>query len=83
MTTTELRTSISADLDLLSVEMLENVSNYVKRLARRSRNVKVPRHHVKMEDALSFVKSLSVTGGMPIPADERGIDSLLEEKYCK
>ena len=64
MTTTELRTSISADLDLLSVEML-------------------PRHHVKMEDALSFVKSLSVTGGMPVPADERGIDSLLEEKYCK
>ena len=72
MTTTELRTSISADLDLLSVEMLENVSNYVKRLARRSRNVKVPRHHVKMENALSFVKSLSVTGGMPVPADERG-----------
>lgn len=31
MTTLELRTSITADLDQMSVEMLENVSRYVKR----------------------------------------------------
>jgi hypothetical protein len=31
MTTLELRTSIKADLDQMSVEMLENVSRYVKR----------------------------------------------------
>ena len=32
MTTIELRTSIAAELDQMSVEMLESVSRYVKRL---------------------------------------------------
>ena len=32
MTTIELRTSIAADLDQMSVEMLESVSRYVSRL---------------------------------------------------
>ena len=37
MTTLELRTSITAELDQMSVEMLESVSRYVKRLRRHSR----------------------------------------------
>lgn len=36
MTTIELRTSIVEDLDQMSVEMLESVSRYVKRLRRHS-----------------------------------------------
>ena len=70
MTTLELRTSITADLDQMSVEMLENVSRYVKRLRRR-------------EAAMLFVKNLSVSGGESVPADERGIDALITEKYDK
>ena len=37
MTTIELRTSIAADLDRMSVEMLESVSRYVRRLRRHAR----------------------------------------------
>ena len=37
MTTVELRTSIAAELDQMSVEMLESVSRYVSRLRRRAR----------------------------------------------
>jgi len=37
MTTVELRTTIIAELDQMSVEMLESVSHYVKRLRRSSR----------------------------------------------
>ena len=37
MTTIELRTSIAADLDQMSVEMLESVSRYVRRLRRHVR----------------------------------------------
>ena len=37
MTTVELRTSIMAELDLMSVEMLESVSHYVNSLRRHSR----------------------------------------------
>ena len=37
MTTVELRTSITADLDQMSVEMLESVSRYVRRLRRHAR----------------------------------------------
>ena len=37
MTTVELRSSIVAELDQMSVEMLESVSHYVKRLRRHAR----------------------------------------------
>ena len=37
MTTLELRTSIVAELDQMSAEMLESVSHYVRRLRRHAR----------------------------------------------
>ena len=37
MTTVELRTSIVAELDQMSVEMLESVQHYVRRLRRHAR----------------------------------------------
>ena len=40
MTTVELRSSIVADLDQMSVEMLESVSHYVRRLRRHARTVR-------------------------------------------
>ena len=82
MTTLELRTSITADLDQMSVEMLESVSNYVKRL-RRTKSVRLQANATqrKREAAMLFVKNLSVRGGQPVPADERGIDALVSEKY--
>lgn len=85
MTTLELRTSITADLDQMSVEMLENVSRYVKRLRRRTRNIspQVDVSQRQREAAMLFVKNLSVSGGEPVPADERGIDALITEKYDK
>ncbi len=39
MTTVELRSSIMADLYQMSVEMLENVSHYVRQLRRHTRTV--------------------------------------------
>jgi hypothetical protein len=39
MTTLELRTSIVAELDQMSVEMLESVQHYVRRLRRHARTV--------------------------------------------
>lgn len=35
----------------------------------------------KMEEALEYVKTLSVTGTHRVPDDERGIDALIDEKY--
>ena len=85
MTTIELRTSIAADLDLLNAEMLESVSRYVKRLTRRSRHSKTAKQSSlsEMEDALQFVKTLSVTGPHHVPSNESGIDVLIDEKYDK
>jgi hypothetical protein len=37
----------------------------------------------KRETAMLFVQNLSVHGGQPVPADERGMDALIEEKYDK
>ena len=85
MTTIELRTSIVSDLDQMSVEMLENVSRYVKRLRQRSRSTKSQTKvsQRRSEAAMLFVKTLSVQGGLPVPAEERGIDALVSEKYDK
>ena len=71
MTTIELRTSIAAELDQMSAEMLESVSRYVSRLRRRARSSRrVSSVQDKREAAMLFVKNLSVQGGMPVPADE-------------
>lgn len=35
----------------------------------------------KMDEALEFVKTLSIKGGNPVPADEKGIEALISEKY--
>ena len=42
MTTVELKSSIVADLDQMSVEMLENVQHYVRRLRRHARPTRRP-----------------------------------------
>ena len=84
MTTVELRTSIMEELDQMSVEMLESVSKYVKRLRHHTRSArKVKTDQNKREAAMLFVKNLSVQGGMPVPAEERGVEALVNEKYDK
>ena len=86
MTTVELRTSIMAELDQMSVEMLESVSRYVRRLRHRTRCAgpqAVTNRQRRRDAAMMFVRNLSVQGGMPVPADERGIEALVSEKYDK
>ncbi len=83
MTAVELRSSIAADLDRMSVEMLEHVSRYVRRMRRRENMRVVGTREEKMKAAIQFVESLSVTGGQPVPDDERGVGALIDEKYGK
>ena len=73
MTTIELKSSITADLENMSVEMLENVSRYVKRLRHRTRNVRQQSNIIenRREAAMQFVKNLSITGGATVPNEER------------
>lgn len=58
MTAIELRTSIAADLEQMSLEMLENVSRYVKRLRRR------PRTALAKEKAEAEPKTIEITSGV-------------------
>ena len=84
MTTVELRTSIVAELDQMSAEMLESVQHYVKRLRRHARSTH--RSVVakdKRDAAILFVKNLSVQGGMPVPVDDSGLEALVSEQYDK
>ena len=73
MTSIELRTTIVAELDDMSIDMLERVSRYVMRLRRHTRNQhqQAKELNIRHEEALSFVKTLSVSGGEPVPSDER------------
>lgn len=38
---------------------------------------------VSMDEALRVMDSLAVRGDKPVPADERGIDALIEAKYAQ
>lgn len=58
MTAIELRTSITADLEQMSMEMLESVSRYVKRLRRHSRAVQA------MEKTDTDRKTIEITSGV-------------------
>lgn len=58
MTAIELRTSIAADLEQMSLEMLENVSRYVKRLRRH------PRATLAKEKNETDKETIGITSGV-------------------
>ena len=83
MTALELRSSINADLDIMSRDMLENISRYVRRLASHVRNhdnATAPRK-VKISNRIR-----QMSGRFDVPAD---IDvktlktDVLTDKYMK
>ena len=59
MTTIELRTSIAAELDQMSVEMLESVSRYVKRLRHHPRPARHSTQSHRAESADAIASGLS------------------------
>ena len=84
MTTIELRTSIAAELDQISTEMLESVSRYVKRLRHHSRTVQS--HHAEDADAVPSGLSprvLQFQRGNPWYATDEEVDSLRHEYLMK
>ena len=62
MTTVELRTSIAAELDQMSVDMLESVSRYVRRLRRHARPVR--RTTAKAATTAASPKKIDITPGV-------------------
>ena len=81
MTTVELRTSILAELDQMSIEMLENVSHYVRRLRRHARTANKTDAKEEVPDIV-----LSLLGaGTPVSNDDlngrEAYNEYLEEKY--
>jgi len=88
MTTLELRTSIASDLDQMSVEMLEVVSHYVKRLSRHARPVRrtVRRRSVADNATEEFTpRVMRFKRGNPWYASDEEVDRLryeyLSQKY--
>lgn len=90
MTAIELRTSITAELDQMSAEMLESVSRYVKRLRHRTRPARrtVRSHQPEGADAVTAGLSprvLQFQRGNPWYATDEEVDKLrqeyLTEKY--
>lgn len=90
MTAIELRTSITAELDQMSAEMLESVSRYVKRLRHRTRPARriVRSHQSEGADAVTAGLSprvLQFQRGNPWYATDEEVDKLrqeyLTEKY--
>ena len=81
MTTVELRKSILAELDQMSVEMLENVLHYVRRLRRHARTAN---RTAAKEEIPDIVLSL-LGAGTPVTDDDlnarKAYNEYLEEKY--
>lgn len=98
MTTVELKTSIAADLDFMSAEMLESVSRYVKHLRRRSHPVKGiggragahPTPVSRIADSSDTLAGLEISPrvmqfkrGKPWYATDEEVDSLRQEYLMK
>jgi hypothetical protein len=88
MTTIELRSSIVADLDQMSVEMLENVSRYVRSLRRRSRQhtTTISRSQQNNSHAIQLELSPRVKGfmrGNPWYATDEEVDALRNDYLMK
>ena len=84
MTTIELRTSIAAELDQMSVEMLESVSRYVKRLRRHPRPTRRSVQSRRAESADAVASGLSprvlqFQRGNPWYATDEEVDKLRQE----
>jgi hypothetical protein len=81
MTTVELRRSIIADLDQMSLEMMESVSHYVKRLRRRASST----HQVATNEAVPDIVLSLLGAGEPVAEDDlnarEAYNQYLEEKH--
>ena len=67
MTTVELRKSIIAELDQMSLEMMESVSQYVKRLRRRAH----PTHQVAANETVPDIVLSLLGAGEPVAEDDQ------------
>lgn len=88
MTTIELRTSIAAELDQMSAEMLESVSRYVKRLRRHSRPTRHTAQNSRTDVADDTTAGLSsrvlqFQRGNPWYATDAEVDNLRQEYLMK
>ena len=88
MTSIELRTSIAAKLDQISVEMLESVSRYVKRLRHHHRPAKRTVQSRRAERAGAVTEGLSprvlqFQRGNPWYATDEEVDKLRQEMCQK
>ena len=81
MTTVELRTSIVAELDQMSVEMLESVQHYVRRLRRHAR----PVSKATDEEAVPDIVLSLLGAGIIVSEDDlnarKAYNEYLEDKY--
>lgn len=89
MTTLELRTSIAAELDQMSAEMLESVQHYVSRLRRHARPAAKaaakPAAEPAAEEAVPDIVLSLLGAGSPVADDDlnarKAYNEYLEEKY--
>lgn len=84
MTSIELRTTIAAELDQMSVEMLESVSRYVKRLRHHPRPARSTAQRRRSESVEADASGLSprvlqFQRGNPWYATDEEVDKLRQE----
>lgn len=73
-------TTIDALWTILN-QQTESVKRALAERLNQSLSVEKVVSYKKMDEALEFVKTLSIKGGNPVPADEKGIEALINEKY--
>lgn len=63
-----------------NISVRELVERFLSRSKHSEENSTT--EYMSFDKAMDFVKTLSAKGGKPVPADGRGIEALLEEKYA-
>jgi len=67
--------------DAAFIETLAKRMGWTMRKHRTQNVHRVTATTKRRDAAMLFVQNLSVRGGQPVPADERGIEALVSEKY--
>ena len=65
----------------LSHDARRELAGRLERSLEKDNNMVSEQRNIRLDAALNFVKTLSVKGGQPVPADACGMDAFVNEKY--
>lgn len=66
---------------LHNISVIDTIEKAVLLFLQKLQPTHGEKDSMKFEEVVSYVKTLAAKGGKPVPADENGLEALVETKY--